>query len=371
LSDADAWRAAGLYDPAAPGAAERLELLDHLSALGLTTDELVAANARGELITAGSDKMLHGERALTAVDVAEETGVPLERVLRIWLAVGLPVDDPDTTVLPEDAPIITSMFLDGAAVFGEEAVLGFSRVMGGAASQVAEAAVALFLGEVQPQLEIDHASELQRALANEGALVSFGGVGDVLARLVREHAIATVSRSRQARGLDPTAPLELEMAVCFVDLVGSTAWGQRLPLAEQATALGRFESAAWEEAVRHGGRLVKLIGDEAMITVPSASDACAITLDVCGRVARDPDLPPARGAVGFGTVFFRAGDYFGPLVNVVARAVKAAEPGEVVVTAPVAALVEERFRAGPLVDHDLRGIDGPVALAPLLTARTS
>ena len=164
------------------------------------------------------------------------------------------------------------------------------------------------------------------------------------------------------------------MAVCFVDLVGSTAWAQqRLPLAEQATALGRFESAAWEEAVRHGGRLVKLIGDEAMITVPVG---LARVRHRARRVrAGRPTTPTCRrrgGAVGFGTVLFRAGDYFGPLVNVVARAVKAAEPGEVVVTAaPSRPLVAERFRAGPLVDHDLRGIDGPVALAPLLTARTS
>jgi len=366
LTSPDAWRAAGLYDPDAPDAAERLELLEHLSTIGITDEEMVAANVQGQLITAGADKMLVGDRTLTAVDVARAEGVPVEKVLRVWLAIGLPIDDPERSPLPDDAAFITGLFFNGESTFGEEALLGFSRVLGAAASQVAEAAVALFLGEVQPQLELDHASELQRALANEGALESFGGVGDVLLRLVREHAITSVARSRQARGQDPAAPLELEMAVCFVDLVGSTPWGLRMALAEQAAAIGRFESAAWEEAVRHGGRLVKLIGDEAMITAPSAVDACSIAVDVCDRVGRDAVLPPARGAVGFGTVLFRAGDYFGPLVNLVARAVKAAQPGQVVVTSPVAEMVRGRFPVGPVIDHDLRGVDDSVALSPLL-----
>lgn len=363
LSD---WEAAGLYDPRAPDAAARLALLQHLAAAGVTLDAMRAADARGELVTALSDELLRGDRPLSATDVAS-AGIPLDQVLRIWLAIGLPIEQVDAKTLPADAVETTLLFFEGAQIFGEEATLGFSRVMAAAASQVADAAVALFLGAVQPRLEATTANELEWAEANESAVSSLEGVEKVMARLVREHVVRAVRRSRAARGRDRTEPRELELAVCFLDLVGSTEWALRLPLSTASKALGRFEAAAWDASVERGGRLVKLIGDEAMIVAPTAEDACTIALGVLGAVSQDGELPEARGAVGFGTVLFRDGDYFGPLVNVVARAVKEAAPGQVVVTAAVRDLVADDgvFRVGPLEPHHLRGMDEPVALAPL------
>ena len=113
----------------------------------------------------------------------------------------------------------------------------------------------------------------------------------------------------------------------FVDLVGSTAWASGLTLKEHALALAGFEAAAWDIASAHGGRVVKLIGDEAMFLAPSGADAARIALELCRAVAADAALPEARGAAGYGTVGTRDGDYFGPLVNLVARAVKVADPG--------------------------------------------
>ena len=363
--DRGAWEAAGLYDPDAPGAVDRLALLEHLATEGVTLDEMVDADARGALPTAYGDKVLRGDRTLTAVALAEDVGVPLTQVQRLWMALGLPVDD---ALLPAEAVAMTALLLNASKTFGEDAILGFARVMAGAAAQVAEAAVALFLGEVQPRLDSEHATELARAVANEQAIASFGFVGDVLGMLIREHAVLAVRRSRAARGQDPSAPQELEVAVCFVDLVGSTAWAQQRTLRDQAVALARFETAAWEEAVLHDGRLVKLIGDEAMIIATSAVDAVAIAAAVCDRVGADGGLPPARAAVGFGTVLFRDGDYFGPLVNTVARAVKAGAPYEVMVTAAVRDVLRRTRSAevGELTEHQLRGIDEPVLLAPLL-----
>ncbi|HZQ57654.1 MAG TPA: adenylate/guanylate cyclase domain-containing protein [Acidimicrobiales bacterium] len=342
-------------------------MLEHLAAEGVSLDAMLAADARGELVTAGSDELLRGARPISAADVAAVAGIPLDQVLRIWLAIGLPIEQVDDKALPADAVETTLLFFEGSQVFGEEATLAFSRVMAAAASQVADAAVALFLGEVQPRLEASTASELEWAEANESAVATLEGVEKVMARLVREHVVRAVSRSRAARGRDPSEPRELELAVCFLDLVASTEWALRLPLSTASKALGRFETAAWDASVGRGGRLVKLIGDEAMIVAPTAVDACTIALAVLRTVSLDAGLPDARGAVGFGTVLFRDGDYFGPLVNVVARAVKEAAPGEVVVTAAVRDLVPAgaAFTVGPYAPHHLRGIDEPVALAPL------
>jgi class 3 adenylate cyclase len=106
---------------------------------------------------------------------------------------------------------------------------------------------------------------------------------------------------------------------------------------------------------------VKMIGDEVFFSAPSADAACAIATEVCAAVAADGVLPPARGAVGVGEVNSREGDYFGPVVNLVSRLVKAASPGAVLVTAEAAdELTEGRWQLRDLAPVTLRGIDEPV-----------
>jgi adenylate cyclase len=103
--------------------------------------------------------------------------------------------------------------------------------------------------------------------------------------------------------------------------------------------------------------VVKMIGDEVFFSAPSVDAACRIGTEVCQAVALDPLLPPARGSVGLGPVVPREGDYFGPLVNLVARLVKAAAPGALVVTEEAAAaLPGDRWLIEELDPHQPRGL---------------
>jgi hypothetical protein len=123
-----------------------------------------------------------------------------------------------------------------------------------------------------------------------------------------------------------------------------------------------FESAAWTSAVLGGGRIIKTIGDEVFFAAPTAEAACRIGLEICRAVGRDEVLPPARGAVGIGPAIPREGDYFGPLVNLLARLVKVGAPGEVVVTEALARqLPPEIWDLRPLLPAELRGIVEPVS----------
>ena len=150
------------------------------------------------------------------------------------------------------------------------------------------------------------------------------------------------------------------VALGFVDLVGSTAWAQTVNLRDQNLALTRFESAAWTSAVLAGGRVIKTIGDEVFFAAPDAEAACRIGVEVCRAAADDEVLPPARGAVGIGRPP-REGDYYGPLVNLLARLVKTGAPGELVVTEAVAKdLAPDLWSLRPLGPAELRGIEGPV-----------
>jgi class 3 adenylate cyclase len=104
-----------------------------------------------------------------------------------------------------------------------------------------------------------------------------------------------------------------------------------------------------------------MIGDEVFFSATNADAACRIGIDAIRAAAEDDVLPPARGAVGWGSATPREGDYYGPLVNLLSRLVKAGAPGQLVVTEPTAAaLSPDAWSLQPLELNDLRGIDHPV-----------
>ena len=375
----EAWHAAGLYDPHDPGAAERLALLEFLTERGATMEQMVEAHRLGTLPGVAGRLVTQGSEGVVTVDeVAARAGVAASRVMRTLLAGGIPAGH-ETEVAANLVSLMTA-FEQGAALMGEEATLAFTRVLGAAANTVAEAAVALFFAELGPGTVREGPDELARARQSEAATVAFVAVPDVLSLLVMdafERAQRRAEAARSPLASSPPADGEAEgptevVALGFVDLVGSTAWGEALSLRDQSLALTRFESAAWTSAVLGGGRVIKMIGDEVFFAAPSAEAACRIALEICRAAAADEVLPPARGAVGVGPATPREGDYFGPLVNLLSRLVKAGAPGQVVATEAVAAAVpSESFLLRPLQSVVLRGIAEPVPACVVEDRRAS
>ena len=375
----EAWRAAGLYDPPDPGAAERLALLEFLTERGATMEQMVEAHRLGTLPGVAGRLVTQGSEGVVTVDeVAARAGVAASRVMRTLLAGGIPAGH-ETEVAANLVSLMTA-FEQGAALMGEEATLAFTRVLGAAANTVAEAAVALFFAELGPGTVREGPDELARARQSEAATVAFVAVPDVLSLLVMdafERAQRRAEAARSPLASSPPADGEAEgptevVALGFVDLVGSTAWGEALSLRDQSLALTRFESAAWTSAVLGGGRVIKMIGDEVFFAAPSAEAACRIALEICRAAAADEVLPPARGSVGVGPATPREGDYFGPLVNLLSRLVKAGAPGQVVATEAVAAAVpSESFLLRPLQSVVLRGIAEPVPACVVEDRRAS
>lgn len=355
----------GLYDPGAPDAAEQLALLQHLYERGVTIEEMVAAEQfTPYLATLAADRiLLDVGQVLSAEKIAEMTGSTVERVQRVRLACGLPAEEGQP--LPSWVSDDVAGFEMASAVFGESATLAFTRVMGSSAARVAEAAVGLFLSEIDTQLNARGATGLEWAQANEEAASLAEVVTTLMTHLLREHLIIAIRRQRVASWTSENVGNVRSMAIGFVDLAGSTEWATSLPLREQAAALSLFEKAAWEIATKRGGRIVKLIGDEAMFAAPDPVDACEIALELCAAVSREHLLPEARGAVGFGDVVTRDGDYYGPLVHIVARSVKVAAASNVVVDWAVATRCRaagapiEFTELGP---QNLKGVEDPVLL---------
>jgi len=373
VSDLELWRQAGLYDPDDPSADERLALLRYLSDRGASIDQMVEAHAQGNLPAVASDLVVRKNKVVRASEVAAQSGIALDRVLRVLLAAGIPAE-PDTEV-PAKAIDLMAAFEQGSALMGDEAILAFTRLLGAAAIQIAEAAVALFYSELGPGTEREGRDELTRAQLAETATMAFTSVPSVLAQMVFDQFERALRRAVAVRGwgqenaTSPTGVVDARfsganaelVALGFVDLVGSTAWAQGLSLRDQSLALARFESAAWSSAVLSGGRVVKMIGDEVFFAAPTAEVACRIGIDIIRAAAEDEVLPTARGVVGVGYATPREGDYFGPLVNVLSRMVKVGQPGELVVTdAAAAQLSTNDWKLRSLGLRELRGVPRPV-----------
>jgi adenylate cyclase len=363
------WVAAGLYDPDAPEAADRLALLGYLSERGASLDQMVEAHRLGSLPGLAGALVTRVDTTLVTVDeIADRSGVAAPRVLRALLAAGIPATA-ESEVAPDLVHLVAA-FEQGSALLGEEAVLAFTRVMGASAINIAEAAVALFYAELGPGTEREGATELERAKVSEAAARAFTAVPGIVSRMVedqfeRAQRRALVQRAWEEDPLgtdgSPRAAQDVLLALGFVDLVGSTAWAQRLSLRDQNLALARFESAAWSSAVLAGGRVVKTIGDEVFFAAPTADAACRIGVTVCRAAHDDRMLPSARGIVGFGFATPREGDYYGPLVNRLSRMVKVGEPGQLVVTdAAAAQLSSDQWSLHALELDEIRGVQGPV-----------
>jgi adenylate cyclase len=122
--------------------------------------------------------------------------------------------------------------------------------------------------------------------------------------------------------------------------------------------LGRFEAMAWDEVTEAGGRLVKLVGDEAMFVCPPTVGAAKAAGSILAQCGSD-DLPRARAGIAAGKVFVRGGDYFGDVVNLASRLVDTAPPNTILVDETYRRMLEERdaqFALEAIEPRDLKGI---------------
>lgn len=268
-----------------------------------------------------------GPPTLTAADVAAATGVPADDVRRLWRTIGF--DDPaDHTVFHEREVEIFKIYADGVAVFGAAPIEHFTRMLGASTRQLAYATSAVFLeslGEVREAATLRE----QLELAELGGDLMVRMPEDIIRPLVLRHAIESQAFSRAAGAV--TEPM-LDVATGFCDLVASTELLNSLEPTVAGQALLEFEAEVADAVQRHGGRLIKLIGDEVLYLALEADAAVAIGRDVIAWVAAHEVLTGARAGIAVGRVLTRGGDVYGPPVNLAARLVHVAEPGSIAIT---------------------------------------
>jgi class 3 adenylate cyclase len=103
---------------------------------------------------------------------------------------------------------------------------------------------------------------------------------------------------------------EVEVAILFADVVGSTQLYEQLGDAKAREMVGRCLEIMREATETNRGSVIKTMGDEVMSTFPTADDAMSAAKRMQERISTDPAL----GREG-GHVAIRIGCHFGPVVQ--------------------------------------------------------
>jgi len=298
-------------------------LIDHLVALGADAADLDGLEA-GDLIGMAGDIQLAEGLDRTLDGFLAETGCSREEVESVYALLGLSID----ALVGFGDGDVALMSLVTADTSGIIDTIGAQllRVAGSSAARLAEATVAAYVQDIEPQ---GHADIDLVVAAEENALASALAVvlSEQLPTVFRHHMWTAVRRQRRSQaGVE--SPEIVRLAVGFVDLVGFTSLSNEVSAAELIATIEDFEVRAFEAATRHGARVVKSIGDEVMIAGPDLAAVAATAFELIAGASGDPSIAP-RGGVSGGEVLFRLGDYYGPVVNLAARLTAEAVPGEV------------------------------------------
>jgi adenylate cyclase len=342
-------------------------------ASGITLEDLGAATTSGLLPELS--RLVLGEpvglRDRSHADVAEELGLPPDLMRRFLEAIGLPEVEPDAPIRDDDAELFEVGAAAIAAGLPAETVLRTLRVFAEHLDRMAEHQRALFRADVQdrmiasgvPRAQMLQASaEIRRQLVDLAFRTSFLIHRRLLERQQFENTSEQLEMLFDEVGVRRRADHAPE-AIVFVDLSGYTRLTEEQGDEHAAERSREFATVVRTAAGRQRGRVIKLLGDGAMLHAGSAADAVAAASAVV-ELAREAGLPAARAGVSVGPLIRRDGDYFGHTVNLASRICDAAAAGSVTASAEVAALTPDRAWT-PIGEASVKGVPDPVALVRL------
>ena len=276
----------------------------------------------------------------TIAEVADELDLPRPLVGRLYSSWQIPFPGWDQRVREDDAEVLrmAAMVYTGIGR-NEEGTIAVARSFGDNLRRIAETQAHFFREHVEDPL---YASGMKmRDAIQTVALVAqqfIDGTGRAMQLLHSRHlehytfedVVQNLELSLEQSGLASRRPRN-PPAIAFLDLTGYTSLTEQEGDEAAVRLAGNLSEMVSETAARHGGNVVKLLGDGVMFHFKDPAGAIVCGLDLVDASAARK-LPPARVGVNAGSVIFRDGDYFGRTVNIAARVTDYARPGEVLVT---------------------------------------
>jgi len=139
------------------------------------------------------------------------------------------------------------------------------------------------------------------------------------------------------------------LTILFADISGSTHLYEVLGDVRARERTSHCLSILTEVIQRHGGTVIKTIGDEVMCTFPGADAAvqaaCAMQESVAAEVAPGETALDIRVGLHYGPALVELGDVFGDAVNVAARIVALAKARQILTTRQTVETLSPLLRA--------------------------
>jgi adenylate cyclase len=360
MSDTPDFEAEGLLDGLDGRVHEaRLRLLGKLFEAGVSLDQLKQAVAEDRLVILPAEHVLSKDVRHSTRAVSEQVSIPLDYLVAIRRAQGLAAADADEPAYSDkDLEAVRIMASFYEAGFDREGMLEVARVLGRAMTQVADA-----LGELFGQTFIKAGvTEEELGLRNAQA------AGEMLPRLtpIFEYALRQHMRERlrhqavsQAMLATGELPGAREIAVAFVDMVAFTDLGEHLEPEQVGGIASRLAELA-SDCASPPVRLVKMIGDAAMLVAPDAEALLHSTFELLDHADQLEGFPQVRAGAAYGPALPRSGDWYGRPVNLASRITAIAEPGALVATKELCDRVPGLCVWASTGTHALKGIEGDV-----------
>lgn len=166
--------------------------------------------------------------------------------------------------------------------------------------------------------------------------------------------------------------MRVDRAFAFVDLCGFTAFTERHGDERAVLVLAELRTALREVAARRGVRVVKWLGDGAMLSSTMPEALAALVVEVDRRLLETMPSVSLRAGLDNGRVImFEGDDYIGRPVNVAARLCDAARAHEILATELVSKTVPDWIVSEVLPRVEVRGIEGSIAVCQLRVREAS
>jgi class 3 adenylate cyclase len=171
-------------------------------------------------------------------------------------------------------------------------------------------------------------------------------VADTMGAFITGRTVASDGEDRQL------------MALLYLDLVSSTEKVASVGDDSWMASLDTFEHNVEKVVVRHGGSVVKHVGDGTLATFPTGSRAIAAAVSIRETIA-DLELT-ARLGVHVGEVESRGDDIGGVAVHLAARVMAEAEPDQILATSTLVESIDgAAYRFESVGARELKGIERP------------
>ncbi len=379
----------GILKPSGPGRYRygdvfRAKLIAAMLEAGFTTEQIERATSRGQLNLDHIDQYYPEDPGLlserTFAEFLRTAGSKASSLPAVFEVLGVPQPDASSRLRAHDEELLERFLEVWRLADDDETLLRAARLIAEGTRETALGWMELLDEKVAaPVRQRMYRGEIDRfpeevtlafvALIRLAPRMMEWLTGRYLEQRSVQGLVVGFEEFLASRNLGPPPRSTGPPAVVFVDISGYTRLTEERGDRAAVGFATILQHEAHATAMANGGRLVKLLGDGAMLQLPDAARGVIAALALIDTLGGDRGLRTHAG-VHAGPVIERDLDLFGRTVNLASRIAGVAGPGEVLVSDAVVDMVKDpAVRFERTDSYALKGVAEPVALFRVVEAK--